>query len=194
MNGDFAVRQLEFDREQLVSFAAEVMTTVRSHPEYFLLNTKRETYAPALKDTRTIHLRHAVFPHERNVTTRSTQHAIECVDDPLLNSDFQSVKLMVQQVGRAINGDSGFYKHGRYFITMLKAGEHIGEHVDAGAYFKYYRRFHIPLEVNGACFFACGERKAVMTVGGLYELNNCIPHLVDNTGGQDRYHLIFDCI
>ena len=194
MNGDFSVRKFSFDSQVLTDFASLLMQKITANPDLFLINTKREKFAPALKDTRTIHLRHPKIDSSKIVSTKSTAHVIECLDDPLLLSDFPEVKELVSNVGKFINGPAGFYKHGRYFITMLKKGEKIGWHIDEGAYFKYYRRFHVPLQVNGNCFFQTERGKTSMFVGELCELNNCIPHMVDNSDGNDRYHLIFDCL
>lgn len=192
MNGDFYFKRFAFPADEILTFSTSVMQIVDMRPELFDINTLREKYAPALSETRTIHLRNPKLDPAKNTHTRASMHVLDCIDAPTLVL-FPMIKPMIDKIGSFISPD-GFKHHGRYFITMLKQGQQIGFHTDAGAYFKRYRRLHIPLRVTNECFFLSEGQKQMMSEGELWELNNVKIHSVDNSAGNDRYHLIFDVI
>jgi hypothetical protein len=80
---------------------------------------------------------------------------------------------------------------GRVMIVRLKPDGWIRPHVDEGAYARYYARFHLVLDSNPACRFACGEEKATMAPGELWWFNHQKTHSVINNGAA-RTHLIMD--
>lgn len=192
MDGEFHFKQFQFPKDELIAFASEIMQIVDANKAIFDINTLREKYAPALGETRTVHLRNPKIDPTKNTHTRASMHVLDCVDSNEL-SLFPMIKPMINTIGQTIS-DDGFRYHGRYFITMLKQGQQIADHSDAGAYFKRYRRLHIPLRVTSECFFVSEGQKQMMNMGELWELNNVKVHAVDNSLGQDRYHLIFDVI
>lgn len=80
---------------------------------------------------------------------------------------------------------------GRVMLVRLKEGGWIRPHVDEGAYARYYARFHLVLESNHYCRFACGQEKAIMAPGELWWFNHQMMHSVINNGPA-RTHLIMD--
>lgn len=161
----------------------------RVHNDSFYdISTSREKMSPALGKTRTYHLRSPVIDPSKIVRTESTQNIIECQNTKLFTI-FPVLQEFIDQVGQEMFG--GWTTLGRVFITRLDANEKIGRHIDEGRYFNTLHRFHVPLESDGA-LFRWDDDQAVFEQGKLYMFNNSIPHWVENTGGRDRTHLIFD--
>jgi hypothetical protein len=80
---------------------------------------------------------------------------------------------------------------GRLMLVRLRPDGWVRPHVNEGAYARYFARFHLVLESNPACRFACGNEKAYMAPGELWWFNHQITHSVINNGAA-RTHLIMD--
>lgn len=79
-------------------------------------------------------------------------------------------------------------------FTRLKAGNNIGFHSDAFYYFSIVRRFQIAVYTNPRVFFNIGKETKVFEEGDCYEINNLIPHSIQNHGETDRINLLVDIL
>lgn len=77
-------------------------------------------------------------------------------------------------------------------IVKMKANVKIRKHVDGGSFLQYARRCHVPIITNENVFFTVFDNTVNMKAGTLYEINNTLPHSVENNSDQDRVHLILD--
>lgn len=77
-------------------------------------------------------------------------------------------------------------------IIKMKANVKIRKHVDGGSFLQYARRCHVPIITNDNVFFTVLDNTVNMKAGTLYEINNSLPHSVENNSDQDRVHLILD--
>ena len=78
-------------------------------------------------------------------------------------------------------------------VKMLK-NTNIRKHVDGGEFLTVARRIHIPLITNKSVIFSVFNKEINMEVGKWYEINNVLPHSVDNLSDMDRVHLIVDIL
>jgi hypothetical protein len=92
---------------------------------------------------------------------------------------------------------------GRVLLTWGVPGSQIYPHRDIGPLEEghyddtpYWSRYHIVLETNPDCGFACGEEGdeevVHMETGSCYWFNSALTHAVWNKGASDRIHLIVD--
>ena len=59
--------------------------------------------------------------------------------------------------------------------------------------FAYSHRIHVPIITNNECIFTVNNEKVPMDIGYAIEINNLLPHSVNNKSAtKDRVHLIFD--
>lgn len=77
-------------------------------------------------------------------------------------------------------------------IVKLKAGAKIRKHVDGGTMLHYSRRIHIPVITNPEVYFTVNNEKIHMIESQGYEINNTLPHSVENNSPLDRVHIIID--
>lgn len=105
-----------------------------------------------------------------------------------------AIKPVALNVMRAVNG----YELGAILISRLKPGGKISPHVDSyegeGGWREDYARagwrYHVCLQ--GASAYHCGGETAIMTIGQVWWSNHLIQHSVENTGADDRVHLMLD--
>lgn len=92
---------------------------------------------------------------------------------------------------------------GRVLITWAVPGAQIYPHRDIGPKESghydtepYFSRYHVVLESNPDCGFACGEEGdeevVFMEPGSCYWFNSSLMHSCWNKGATDRIHLIVD--
>jgi hypothetical protein len=77
-------------------------------------------------------------------------------------------------------------------IVKLKAGTKIRKHVDGGTSLHYSRRIHVPIITNQNVYFTVNNEKINMIESQGYEINNTLPHSVENNSDLDRVHIIID--
>ncbi len=65
-------------------------------------------------------------------------------------------------------------------------------HIDRHPSFSIAHRIHVPLVTNPDVHFVVGTERIVTLPNQAFELNNKLPHSVDNHGDTARIHLIFD--
>lgn len=56
----------------------------------------------------------------------------------------------------------------------------------------YSRRIHIPVITNPEVYFTVNNEKINMIESQGYEINNTLPHSVENNSALDRVHIIID--
>lgn len=80
----------------------------------------------------------------------------------------------------------------KVMLARLAAGAVIDRHVDGAGSNLRTHKVHVPLQTNEGAVFSIGETRRHLPVGRAYEVNNIAPHGVENTGTEDRIHLIFE--
>lgn len=150
------------------------------HPELWDLIQLRQQYAgSAHVDTETIVLRGPTSPE-------NLFDNLDCMHYAMIEQLGASAAL-VRHVIEFLKAR----EVGRIMLVRLKEGGWIRPHVDEGAYARYYARFHLVLDSNPTCRFACGQEKAHMAPGELWWFNHQLTHSVINNGPA-RTHLIMD--
>jgi hypothetical protein len=79
-------------------------------------------------------------------------------------------------------------------IIKMHANSHIPDHIDSGEFLYLGRRIHVPLITNKDVVFTIFGNSINMEVGKWYDINNSLPHSVDNNSIYDRIHIIIDLI
>jgi hypothetical protein len=77
-------------------------------------------------------------------------------------------------------------------VVSLPANTKVRKHIDGGALLHYSRRVHIPIITNENVTFTVKDNTLNMQEGVWYEINNQMPHAVENNSDFDRVHLIID--
>ena len=114
----------------------------------------------------------------------------ECEDVPSLAARFplvyKTAQWMVEQVGGIALG--------RIMIVNLLPHGKVPLHIDPLDYFAMYSRFHIPFKTNTNVVFSGGPDTAYehMPFGHLSQLNNRLPHMLENNSDENRIHIIVD--
>ena len=79
-------------------------------------------------------------------------------------------------------------------IIKMDPKSHIGKHTDGGPILHYSRRIHIPIITREEIKFTVMDNEVHMKEGGWYEINNQLPHSVDNPTETHRVHMIIDIL
>ena len=95
-------------------------------------------------------------------------------------------------------------KHARIWLAKLNAKKEIPLHVDStdsqnnkrfdGDYSINIHRIHIPLITNKDVIFNINGEVKNLRTGECWEMNNNIPHSVQNNSDMDRVHLVIDIL
>ncbi|NQZ83166.1 MAG: aspartyl/asparaginyl beta-hydroxylase domain-containing protein [Colwellia sp.] len=80
----------------------------------------------------------------------------------------------------------------RIQIARMMPGAKIPQHVDLSPLLTSSYRLHIPLITNDDVYFVIDGERIKMQEGQLYNLNNRVPHWVENRSDKARSHLIID--
>lgn len=88
--------------------------------------------------------------------------------------------------------DNGFVV--RLIFAKLLAGGKIPRHADGGFSLMNSHRIHIPIVTGDNNIFLVNGEQKNMQVGEMWEINNELPHMVENRSDKDRIHLIVDWI
>ena len=68
------------------------------------------------------------------------------------------------------------------------------KHTDGGALLHYSRRIHIPIITSEKITFTVYNNTIHMKKSNAYEINNQLPHSVNNPTDIDRVHIIIDVL
>jgi hypothetical protein len=79
------------------------------------------------------------------------------------------------------------------FIKM-PGNTKIPRHVDGGESLYIIRRLHIPIITNEKVIFKVFNNEMNLKEGICYEINNAMPHSVENNSADSRIHLIIDIL
>jgi quercetin dioxygenase-like cupin family protein len=158
-----------------------LLALIADHESLWREITIRQSYADsAHRDTETIFLRAPVtLVDVLNVLDSRDMPAIQVLAPALLPIMGRLTEvLQLRELGRTM-------------LVKLKAGGRITPHFDAGAYARYFARFHYVLTSTPECRFTVGDETVHMAPGDLWWFDHQIDHHVENDG-PDRIHLIFD--
>lgn len=81
----------------------------------------------------------------------------------------------------------------KIMFARLKPHGQIPKHVDANPSSRVPHKIHIPLVTNQDVLFYIEDVPYHLECGWAYELNNLLPHSVENNSDIERIHFIFDC-
>lgn len=79
-------------------------------------------------------------------------------------------------------------------IVKMMPNTKIVRHVDGGEMLTVTRRCHIPITTADEVYFTVFGNSVNMKVGTVYEINNLLPHAVENNTDIERDHLILDIL
>lgn len=77
-------------------------------------------------------------------------------------------------------------------IVKMDPNIKIRKHVDGGSFLQYARRCHVSVITNENVFFTVLDNTVNMKSGRVYEINNSLPHSVENNSSEERVHIILD--
>jgi hypothetical protein len=77
-------------------------------------------------------------------------------------------------------------------LARLSAGAVIDRHTDGAGSNLHTHKIHIPLQTNEKAIMFINDEPFHLREGHAYEVNNVVPHAVENLGTEDRIHLIFE--
>jgi len=81
----------------------------------------------------------------------------------------------------------------RLQYAKLPSKARIPEHIDQ-AQLQFLHRLHIPIFTSDKVDFTISEKTYHLEEGRIYEINNILPHSVENHSAYDRTHLIIDLL
>lgn len=80
----------------------------------------------------------------------------------------------------------------KIMLSSLRAHAQVPPHVDANPSSLVPHKVHVPLITNPDVTFVIDGERHHLAVGRAYEINNLLMHSVENAGGRDRVHFIFE--
>lgn len=80
----------------------------------------------------------------------------------------------------------------KVMLARLAAGHSIDRHTDAAATNRQVHKIHVPLVTNPKAKMFIADEWFHLQDGRAYEVNNIVPHGVENAGDEDRVHFIFE--
>lgn len=79
-------------------------------------------------------------------------------------------------------------------IIKMHGKSSIPPHIDSGEFLYLGRRIHVPLVTNKDVIFTVLNHSLNMEIGKWYEINNSLPHSVNNPTDTERIHIIIDLV
>ena len=83
---------------------------------------------------------------------------------------------------------------GRSRFMGLAAGAQVPPHIDTHYYWRTHLRLHIPVITNPGVAFTCGGQTVHMAAGECWAFDSFQWHNVQNTGSEQRIHLVLDTV
>lgn len=77
-------------------------------------------------------------------------------------------------------------------FAKLKKNSRIDPHIDHGHSHRYVHKIHVPLISHPDICFLIKDEVFFLEPGWAYEVNNLVPHGVENPTSADRLHFIFE--
>ena len=87
----------------------------------------------------------------------------------------------------------GRFDTAKIMFTRLHPGGRIARHVDENPSSAVPHKIHVPVITHPKAILHVEDTPYHLEVGHVYELNNLLPHSVENGSEVGRVHLIFDC-
>jgi len=87
----------------------------------------------------------------------------------------------------------GAFETSKIMFTRLNPGGRIPTHIDANPSSAVPHKIHVPLTTHPQVIFHIEDVPHHLPVGRAYEVNNLLPHSVENNSDTERVHFIFDC-
>ncbi len=151
--------------------------------EWFIDTSRQETYL-SHKDTLMYQLQFMDYDWYPELPVDT--HAVNSFKTDVAKSQYNYI---VRSMESAFDG-----KVVRSELVVLKANKKVSPHVDGGQMLNISRRCHIPIVTNDNVFFTVFKNRVNMKPGICYEINNGMPHSVENNSELDRVHLILDIL
>ena len=141
------------------------------------------------KSSSTINLRVHKLGKDSPDTYQTNANVIDCIDTVA-----RTLYPQLERTIRWIYNEVAGFQLGRIMLVKLQSGGSVPSHVDAGDYFQFHYRFHLPLLTDQKVVFTGPEnnQKIHMPEGYLCQLLNTNPHGEENNSSIDRIHLILD--
>jgi hypothetical protein len=118
--------------------------------------------------------------------------------NPIHVKDINSLKAdaSISQMQTIFNTLENLYdgKAVRVELVRMLPNTNIRRHVDGGPMLAVTRRCHLPIITNEKVFFTVYQDTVNMKEGKAYEINNSMPHSVQNASNEMRVHLIIDIL
>lgn len=83
---------------------------------------------------------------------------------------------------------------GRSRLMGLAPGSEVPPHIDINYYWRTHLRIHIPVITNPGVLFTCGGETVHMEAGSCWIFDSFRPHDVQNSGPDQRIHLVLDTV
>ncbi len=151
--------------------------------EWFIDTSRQETYL-SHKDTLMYQLQFMDYDWYPELPVDT--HTVNSFKTDVAQSQYNYI---VRSMESAFDG-----KVVRSELVVLKANKKVSPHVDGGQMLNISRRCHIPIFTNDNVFFTVFKNRVNMKPGICYEINNGMPHSVENNSDLDRVHLILDIL
>lgn len=162
-----------------------LLVALKKRPQLWYLNNDRHLYENSPhRDAESILLRYNLIKEDTKVT--DVLNGIDCIDYPEYD-DLPEARKIVAWLMARVEGEH----LGRVMLSRLPKDKQIYAHADKGRSFRYFERFHIPLQTDD-CLFQCGEELVSMLPGEVWWFDNQVEHSVLNRGDESRIHLIVD--
>ena len=155
---------------------------------------------PHLWNQNTLRTNHPLTPHKEvddillrfNPTEGKTadeiRNGLECIEYP----PYKELDPFARELVELSMDIAETPNIGRCVITKIQPGRRIISHVDRDNHSLYYSRIHLCVFGTDGNLFFCGHEGVTMRTGELWWFNNKLPHHCENTGQQDRIHIIMD--
>ena len=131
------------------------------------------------------HTQHIIFRFPNQLTDRRIVH-----DNPIWNVWKPFLLPILEKAVEPYDYENGQIK--AVMLARLKAGYGIDKHIDGSMSYYFLHKIHIPIQTNDKALFYIEPDTYHLKEGIAYEVNNIVPHAVENLGDEDRIHLIFE--
>jgi hypothetical protein len=121
-----------------------------------------------------------------------TKHRI---NSKILHQNYERFSMYIEEIVSSTWEHLGEVKTQQAMLAKLNAGTVIPRHMDKGPLTAKTHRIHVPVITNEGCIFNVGNESMNLKSGQIWVIDNVNRyHSVENTGHDDRVHLIIDAI
>jgi Aspartyl/Asparaginyl beta-hydroxylase len=166
------------------SFLSALISEVLSFKAEWELDTSRQNGTPTHKDTRMFQILYLSYDWKPGEPIH-----IEIINSLKSDAGNASLNNILTYLGNVYNGKVVRCE----VIEMMGVGS-IPKHVDSSPMLAVARRVHVPLLTNPNVDFTVMDKTLNMKVGSWYEINNSLPHSVENKSSERRIHMICDVL